>query len=106
VRYSICIRNNADGSSDKTQVFHDQIEVKQKALEPWASKINGCQSTLDVATGERDMLANKLEDLRKSLEEAEKEVTALNFDKKNKVTILVSDTGRVLTARRTRFSLS
>ena len=35
---------------DKTQGFHDQIEVKQKELEPWTAKINSKQAEIDVAT--------------------------------------------------------
>jgi len=41
---------------DKTQSFHDQIEVKQKELQPWTAKINVKQAEIDVATSECDAL--------------------------------------------------
>lgn len=48
---------------DKTQSFHDQIEVKQKELQPWTAKINVKQAEIDVATSECDALAKRAEAL-------------------------------------------
>lgn len=44
---------------DKTQVFNDQIEVKQRELQPWTAKINAKQAEVDVATSERVALEKK-----------------------------------------------
>jgi hypothetical protein len=70
---------------DKTQVFHDQIEAKQKELQPWKAKINAKQAEIDVATSERDALAQKAEDLKKQLEEAQQTFETLKTDQQAKV---------------------
>ena len=57
-------------SSDKTQVFHDQIEVKQKELQPWTAKINTKQTAIDIAQSERDELAQKAEAIKIAEKEA------------------------------------
>ena len=44
----------------KTQVFSDQIAVKQKALEPWTEKINEKRSTIAVTRSELDILQERL----------------------------------------------
>ncbi|KAI6136025.1 hypothetical protein F5141DRAFT_4647 [Pisolithus sp. B1] len=60
-----------DSLKDKTQVFHDQIEVKQKELEPWTAKINAKRASVDVATSEREALMRKVTGLEDAVKDAE-----------------------------------
>ncbi|KAF9225187.1 RecF/RecN/SMC protein [Gyrodon lividus] len=60
-----------DSLKDKTQVFHDQIEAKQKDLQPWTAKINAKQASIDVATSERDALAKKATGLKEAVKNAQ-----------------------------------
>ena len=71
--------------ADKTQVFHDQIEVKQKELQPWKAKINAKQAEIDVATSERDMLEQKAEKVKQVFETAKEDLERLQADHENKV---------------------
>ncbi|KAI1075142.1 nuclear condensin complex subunit Smc4 [Whalleya microplaca] len=48
-----------DSLKGKTQVFSDQIAVKQKSLEPWKEKINQKQSAIAVAESEMAILEEK-----------------------------------------------
>ncbi|KAI0368918.1 RecF/RecN/SMC protein [Pilatotrama ljubarskyi] len=73
-----------DSLKDKTQVFHDQIEVKQKDLQPWTAKIDAKQAEIDVATSERDALQKKAEGARAARERAEAELQQLREDHKAK----------------------
>jgi structural maintenance of chromosome 4 len=57
-------------SADKTQVFHDQIEAKQKELQPWTKKINERQAKIDVARSEHDSLVKKAQAAQAASEEA------------------------------------
>jgi structural maintenance of chromosome 4 len=72
-------------SLDKTQVFHDQIEVKQKELQPWTSKINAKQAEVDIATSERDALIKKAESVKEARKEAEANLDNLQKDHRTKV---------------------
>ncbi|KAF8707321.1 hypothetical protein AX14_013615 [Amanita brunnescens Koide BX004] len=74
-----------DSLKDKTQVFHDQIEVKQRELQPWKAKINAKQADIDVATSERDALSQKAESLKKQLEEAQQAFETLKTDQQVKI---------------------
>lgn len=71
--------------ADKTQVFHDKIQVKQKELQPWTGKINAKQAEIDVATSERDALAKKAESLGAQVKEAEEALASLQSEGKIKV---------------------
>lgn len=55
---------------DKTEEFTAKIEAKQRELEPWTAKISEKQSAIDVATSERDLLAQKASGAQSALEEA------------------------------------
>ncbi|KAI6012790.1 RecF/RecN/SMC N terminal domain-containing protein [Pisolithus orientalis] len=55
----------------KTQVFHDQIEIKQKELQPWTAKINAKKASIDVATSEREALLKKVTGLKDAVKDAE-----------------------------------
>jgi len=70
---------------DKTQVFHDQIEVKQKELQPWTTKINTKQAEVDVASSERDALAKKAEGVKRACQEAQESLEKLQADREAKV---------------------
>jgi chromosome segregation ATPase len=70
---------------DKTQVFHDQIEVKQRELQPWTAKINTKQAEVDVATSERDALAKKAEAVKRAGKEAQNALEKLQADLEAKV---------------------
>lgn len=73
--------------SDKTQVFHDQIEQKQKELQPWETKINQKQAEIDVKTSERDMLVKKAETIKQASAEAQEALEKLRSDQKSKVRV-------------------
>jgi len=71
--------------SDKTQVFHVQIEQKQKELQPWKTKINQTQAEIDIKTSERDMLVKKAETIKQASAEAQEALEKLKSDQKTKV---------------------
>ena len=74
--------------ADKTQVFHDQIEVKQKELQPWTAKINALQAEIDVASSERDALTKKAEAVREAGQQAQSNLQNLQADHEAKVRAL------------------
>ncbi|KAL7424908.1 Structural maintenance of chromosomes protein 4 [Cryptotrichosporon argae] len=63
-----------DSLKDKTDQFTTQIEVKQRELEPWTTKISEKQSAIDVAQSERDLLAQKATGAKDALDEAAADV--------------------------------
>lgn len=71
--------------SDKTQVFHDQIEIKQKELVPWEAKINQTKAEIDIASSERDMLVQKAKAIEASAAEAQEVLQQLTADRDAKV---------------------
>jgi chlorite dismutase len=73
---------------DKTQVFHDQIEVKQKELQPWTARINTKQAEIDVASSERDALVRKADAMKEALTEAQDNLENLRTDLNAKVRVL------------------
>jgi len=72
---------------DKTQVFHDKIQIKQKELQPWTAQINEMQAFIDIATSERDALAKKAEALKTQCKEADEALGALREEQEVKVSI-------------------
>lgn len=52
-------------------MFHDQIEAKQKELQPWTTKINAKKAGIDIATSERDALARKAAGLKDAVKDAQ-----------------------------------
>ncbi|KAJ6475290.1 RecF/RecN/SMC [Mycena vitilis] len=74
-----------DSLKDKTQVFHDQIEAKQKDLQPWTTKINAKKAEVDVATSERDALAKKAKAVQDATEEASSALQQLQADQETKL---------------------
>ncbi|EJD43934.1 RecF/RecN/SMC protein [Auricularia subglabra TFB-10046 SS5] len=77
-----------DSLRGKTQVFHDQIEAKQKELEPLNAQVNKVQATLDIATSERDLLVQKAEEARSAAKAAEENVAELKLQRTAKETEL------------------
>lgn len=75
--------------ADKTRSFHDEIEVKQKELQPWTIKVNEKQATIDLAKSERETLARKFEAVREAKEEAENTTTRLQGEKGAKVSVIL-----------------
>ncbi|ETW86671.1 hypothetical protein HETIRDRAFT_58645 [Heterobasidion irregulare TC 32-1] len=73
-----------DSLKDKTQGFHDQIEQKQKELQPWTAKINTKQAEINIKTSERDMLAKKLEAIKDAGKEAQENLQTLQDAQKAK----------------------
>ncbi|KAJ7262256.1 RecF/RecN/SMC [Mycena haematopus] len=74
-----------DSLKDKTQVFHDQIEAKQKDLQPWTSKINAKKAEVAVATSEREALAKKAKAAQDAIEEASNNLEQLRADQTTKL---------------------
>jgi structural maintenance of chromosome 4 len=74
--------------TDKTQVFHDQIELKQKELQPWTAKINAKRSEIDISSSERDALVKKLEAAKAATTEATATLESLRRDQEAKVRLL------------------
>ncbi|KAF8492752.1 RecF/RecN/SMC [Russula emetica] len=74
-----------DSLKDKTQVFHVQIEQKQKELQPWKTKINQKQAEIDIKTSERDMLVKKAETIKQASAEAQEALEKLKSDQKMKI---------------------
>ena len=72
-------------STDKTQIYHDKIQIKQKELQPWTAQINTKQADLDVAISERDALAKKAESLKSQCQEANETFKVLQEEYENKV---------------------
>ncbi|KAI0887051.1 nuclear condensin complex subunit Smc4 [Annulohypoxylon maeteangense] len=63
-----------DSLKGKTQVFSDQIAVKQKSLEPWKEKINQKQSAIAVAESEMAILQEKANAGAVALEEMQTKI--------------------------------
>ncbi|KAJ7045435.1 hypothetical protein C8F04DRAFT_1173499 [Mycena alexandri] len=74
-----------DSLKDKTQVFHDQIEAKQKDLQPWTTKINAKKAEVDVAKSEREALAKKAKAVQDAAEDASNTLEQLQTDQKAKL---------------------
>ena len=66
-------------------MFHDQIEVKQKELQPWMKKINQKQAQINIAQSERDTLAKKAEAAKAASQEAKGALEQLQADQAAKV---------------------
>ncbi|KDQ18233.1 hypothetical protein BOTBODRAFT_29575 [Botryobasidium botryosum FD-172 SS1] len=69
-----------DGLKDKTEVFHAQIEAKQKELEPWNAKISEKQAVVDIATNEKALLSDKIAAVQTAVQKAAEALEALKTD--------------------------
>lgn len=86
-----------DGLKGKTQVFSDQIAIKQKSLEPWNEKINEKQSSIAVTQSELDILRERASAGDVALEEVRGKMQTLQETRKSKEIEL-----KELKARRTQ----
>lgn len=66
-------------------MFSDQIEKKQRELQPWDAKINQKKAHVDVRVNERDMLVQKAVAAKEASEEAERSLKALQDEQVSKV---------------------
>jgi structural maintenance of chromosome 4 len=57
--------------TDKTAHFSQQIEEKQRELQPWAERAAEKQSNIDVMASERNLLAEKSTSVERAIEEVE-----------------------------------
>lgn len=72
-------------TKDKTQVFHDKIELKQKELAPWQAKINKTKAEIDIAVSEQDVLSQKAEAAQKAANDAELMLNQFKKERESKV---------------------
>ncbi len=79
------MRTSHNRITDKTRVFQDGIEAKQKELQPWTTKINAKQAEIDVAVSERDMLAKRVEAAEAAQKEAKEALSNLTKEHEAKV---------------------
>jgi structural maintenance of chromosome 4 len=68
----------------KTQGFTDQIEKKQKSLEPWTAQINEKQAAIALTQSELDLIREKESQSLKAVEEAQAKLKSLINDKSAK----------------------
>ncbi|KAL9027242.1 MAG: hypothetical protein Q9196_004206 [Gyalolechia fulgens] len=73
-----------DGLKGKTQVFSDQIAIKQRSLAPWNEKINEKQSSIAVTQSELDILRERASAGDVALEEVRGKVQTLQETRKSK----------------------
>jgi structural maintenance of chromosome 4 len=82
--------------SDKTQVFHDQIEAKQRELQPWTAKINTKERELNVAQGELDSLIKKTKEAELASQEAKEQLDKFQEDRQAKVYKILDHANSIL----------
>ena len=68
----------------KTQGFTDQIEKKQKSLEPWTAQINEKQAAIALTQSELDLIREKESQSFKAVEEVQAKLKTLINDKSGK----------------------
>ena len=68
----------------KTQGFTDQIEKKQKSLEPWTAQINEKQAAIALTQSELDLIREKESQSIKAVEEVSAKLKTLAADKSAK----------------------
>lgn len=71
--------------SDKTQGFHDQIEQKQRDLQPWTAKRSKKQAEIDIKTSERDSLVKRAEAVQEAGKEAKENLAKFRAEQESKV---------------------
>lgn len=68
----------------KTQGFTDQIEKKQKSLEPWTAQINEKQAAITLTQSELDLIREKESQSLKAVEEVQAKLKTISSDKTTK----------------------
>ena len=69
----------------KTQGFSDQIEKKQKSLEPWTAQINEKQAAIALTQSELDLIREKESQSLNAVEEVQAKIKTLASDKTAKM---------------------
>ncbi|KAI1264712.1 condensin complex component SMC4 [Xylariaceae sp. FL1019] len=69
----------------KTQVFSDQIAIKQKSLEPWQEKINQKQGAIAIAESEMTILQEKANAGAVALEELQTKIATIEQGRDAKI---------------------
>lgn len=87
--HAITLPHLPSTNTDKTQIYHDQIEAKQRELEPWTTQINEKQAALDISSGERKLLVTKVDTLKQALLGSEEAMSNLKADKVLKVGLAI-----------------
>lgn len=64
----------------KTQAFTDQIEKKQKMLEPWTVQINEKQAAIALTQSELDLIKEKESQSLKAIEEVQAKLKSISED--------------------------
>jgi len=72
------------GLKVKTQGFTDQIDKKQKSLEPWTTQVNEKQAAMALTQSELDLIREKEAASLKALEEVQAKIKQLADDKQSK----------------------
>ena len=75
---------NLELTAAKTQGFTDQIEKKQKSLEPWVTQINERQAAIALTQSELDLIRDKESQGLKAIEEVQSKLKTISSDKTNK----------------------
>ena len=70
-------------------MFYDQIEVKQKELQPWINKVNAKKAGIGVATSERDALAKKAAGLKDAVQSAQDDFDQQQATQQAKVSYMI-----------------
>lgn len=83
----------------KTQVFSDQIAVKQKSLEPWAEKINEKQSAIALAQSELEIVQGRCNAGAVALEELQNRIKAIQESREAKLAELKELKAKKVTSR-------
>jgi hypothetical protein len=84
-REEAALEEITEGLKGKTQVFHDQIEAKQKELQPWTTKIDRKEADRAVAQGELEGLFKKTESAEVASQEADEQLQQLQTARAVKV---------------------
>lgn len=75
--------------TDKTQVFTQQIEAKQRELQPWSAKIRQKEGEVNIAKNEKDSIQRKVEAAQNAGAEAKAALDALKAEHQTKVSTLL-----------------
>lgn len=71
-------------TSAKTQGFTNEIEKKQKSLEPWTTQINEKQAAIALTQSELDLIREKESQSLNAIEEVQIKIKTLADDKSGK----------------------
>jgi structural maintenance of chromosome 4 len=75
---------NANLIKAKTQGITDEIEKKQKSLEPWTTQINEKKAVIALTQSELDLIREKESQSLKAIEQVQERIKALTTNKLQK----------------------